>query len=462
RWKDSTRPYVLYSTRRLVNLCFKLLKSVIRNGYKANHVGHCTGFPSSLRTALPLIHRLECPPLLGVLRRNPPLVDLLTNAGAIILGRTNLSELMDCKGRGMMAGWSAVGGRRVSVYVNGGINRDDRHAGHSSPEGTSTGSAVSMSAGFAPVAIGTETSGSLIESALRTALYTIKPTVNLISQQGLVPAKSPYDVAAFLDAMTERDQENSYTKANLRLGALNPADWRKEPEACWPHPDANAQMDAELAKAYHATSSHCAKLVPDLFLNKSNMSIDEHDAYGVPIRKDLESSGVGSIEELIEFNKIHHEQELPSNHPNQYVLKMDVAYPFSVGDVTYERCLAYLRLVARNQALDHALQQNEIDIIIGSGESELASIAAAAGQLSNRTKIPFYTNAIAHNIGYPIGTTPLPYLDLNGRQFGVFVLAAANQESKILETMSAWHSTFPGRQLNTGSFRHRKGYLSHK
>ncbi|KAI1123357.1 amidase signature domain-containing protein [Nemania abortiva] len=384
-------------------------------------------------------------------RESATLVDLLVNAGAIILGKANLSELMNCKGRGMMAGWSAVGGQCVSAYVEGGIKLGDKHAGHSSPGGSSTGCAVGVSAGFAPVAIGAETSGSLVEPATRAALYSLKPTIHLISQQGLVPVshtfdsagpmtKSVYDLAVIMDVLSPRKGGESYTEAlklswsGLRIGTLHPAKWRKDARACEPDPGANAQMDEEIMGAYRTISPRCAKFVEDLTLPNPDMNVDGTDAFGVVNNADykadltaylqnLEFSSVRSIQQLIDFNKKHHFQELPSHHPRQDVLEMVVDYPVSVMDAKYKKCLEHLRLVARDQGIDCALQNNDVDVIIGPADSELASIAAAAG--------------------YPIATMPLSYLKLNGRPFGVVALASANEEMKLIEAMSAWESTFP-------------------
>ncbi|KAJ8132506.1 hypothetical protein O1611_g1116 [Lasiodiplodia mahajangana] len=384
-------------------------------------------------------------------RKNAALVDLLVDAGAIILGKANLSEFMNCKGRGMMAGWSAVGGQCVSAYVEGGIKPGDKYAGHSSPGGSSTGSAVGVSAGFAPVAIGAETSGSLVEPATRAALYTLKPTIHLISQQGLVPVahtfdsagpmtKSSYDLAVIMDVLAPLNGEQSYTEAlksswsELRIGALHPAKWRKDAEACEPNPGANAQMDEEILSAYRTISSHCAKFVEDLELTEPDMRVDGTDAFGVvnnadykadltAYLQDLEFSHIRSIQQLIDFNKEHHDQELPTHHPRQDVLEMVVNYPVSVMDAKYKKCLEHLQLVARDQGIEYALRKNNVDVIIGPADSELASIAAAAG--------------------YPIATMPLSYLKLNGRPFGVVALASANEEKKLIQTMSAWESTFP-------------------
>jgi amidase len=82
------------------------------------------------------------------------------------------------------------------------------------PSGSSAGSAVVVAAGYSPISVGTETDGSLVCPANRASVYTLKPTIGLISQTGLIPvshtmdsagpmAKTPYDIAAFLDVLRE-------------------------------------------------------------------------------------------------------------------------------------------------------------------------------------------------------------------------------------------------------------------
>ncbi|OAP53885.1 hypothetical protein AYL99_11907 [Fonsecaea erecta] len=117
-------------------------------------------------------------------------------------------------GENITSGYSAVGGQVRSAYTRGNVNPDDSSDGHSNPSGSSSGSAVAVSAGYSPFSIGTETDGSLIVPAGRAALYTIKPTIGLVPQARIVPisstfdsagpmAKTPYDMAVLLDVIID-------------------------------------------------------------------------------------------------------------------------------------------------------------------------------------------------------------------------------------------------------------------
>ena len=180
-------------------------------------------------------------------KKSADVVERLIKAGVIILGKANLSELSWYKGSGTICGWSAVGGQSQSAYVRGGIREDDTFGGHSNPGGSSSGSAIAVSAGLAPFSIGTETEGSLIMPGNRAALYTLKPTIGLVSQQGIVPVshicdaagpmtKSVLDLANLLDVIIDPAKTNlpkygfasaiTDNWADLKVGVLDPSEWK--------------------------------------------------------------------------------------------------------------------------------------------------------------------------------------------------------------------------------------------
>ena len=112
------------------------------------------------------------------------LVARLRAAGAVILGKTNLSEWANFRSTGSSSGWSSVGGQTRNPYV---LDRN--------PCGSSSGSAVAVSAGLAPLAVGTETDGSVICPASANGVVGIKPTLGLISRDGIIPIAHSQDTA---------------------------------------------------------------------------------------------------------------------------------------------------------------------------------------------------------------------------------------------------------------------------
>jgi amidase len=166
-------------------------------------------------------------------RRDAPLVRRLTDAGALILGKTNLSEWANFRSDRSLSGWSAVGGQTRNPYA---LDR--------SPCGSSSGSAVAVAAGYAPAAIGTETDGSITCPAAVNGIVGLKPTVGLISRTGVVPisvtqdtpgpmARTVKDAALVLTvlagsdpadpATTEADRHKVDYAAGLDAGSLKGA-----------------------------------------------------------------------------------------------------------------------------------------------------------------------------------------------------------------------------------------------
>lgn len=116
--------------------------------------------------------------------RDAPHVERLRAAGAVILGKANLSEWANIRSRWSSSGWSAVGGIARNPYA------PDRSAC-----GSSSGSGAAIAAGFAPAAIGTETDGSITCPAAANGLVGLKPTVGLVSRTGVVPISHVQDTA---------------------------------------------------------------------------------------------------------------------------------------------------------------------------------------------------------------------------------------------------------------------------
>jgi len=128
-------------------------------------------------------------------------VKLLRQAGAVILGKANLTEFANIIAIDMPAGYSSLGGQVKNPYAP---ELDDKAVPIVPPGGSSSGSAVAVAAGLAAAAIGTETSGSLLSPASQNGVVTVKPTVGLISRAGIVPIAHSQDTAGPL-TRTVRD-----------------------------------------------------------------------------------------------------------------------------------------------------------------------------------------------------------------------------------------------------------------
>src|SRR5580704_1535018 len=163
-------------------------------------------------------------------QRDATVVKLLRDAGAVILGKTNLTEFANILAVGMPSGYSSLGGQVRNPYAP-----EVNEAGipFVPPGGSSSGSAVAVAAGFAAAAIGTETSGSLLSPANQNGLVTVKPTVGLISRAGIIPiaasqdtagplTRTVRDAAILLNVLAVRDPRDPETRHLQR-----PADYTK-------------------------------------------------------------------------------------------------------------------------------------------------------------------------------------------------------------------------------------------
>jgi amidase len=134
-------------------------------------------------------------------RRDATIVGLLRQAGAIILGKANLTEFANILAIDMPAGYSSLGGQVRNPYAP---QLDERGVPIVPPGGSSSGSAAAVAAGLTAAAIGTETSGSLLSPACQCGLVTVKPTVGLVSRAGIIPIAHSQDTAGPL-TRTVRD-----------------------------------------------------------------------------------------------------------------------------------------------------------------------------------------------------------------------------------------------------------------
>ena len=133
--------------------------------------------------------------------KDAPLVERLRAAGAVILGKSNLSEWANFRSTHSLSGWSGRGGQCRNPYAT------DR-----TPSGSSSGSAVAVSANLCAIAVGTETDGSIVSPASINGIVGLKPTVGLVSRRGIAPISHSQDTAGPL-TRTVRD-------AALMLGVM--------------------------------------------------------------------------------------------------------------------------------------------------------------------------------------------------------------------------------------------------
>ena len=188
----------------------------------------------------------------ALLQARPPdafIVGRLRVAGAIVLAKANLSEWANFRSTRSSSGWSTVGGQTANPYA---LDRN--------PSGSSSGSASGLSAGFAPLAIGTETDGSIVSPSSACGVVGIKPTMGLVSRDGIVPlslaqdtagpmAASVADAAALLSVLAAADPADSAADHPGSFvdytSFLDPAALEGARLGIWRAPSANADAMTE-------------------------------------------------------------------------------------------------------------------------------------------------------------------------------------------------------------------------
>jgi len=308
--------------------------------------------------------------------RDSFVVERLRAAGAVILGKTNLSEWANFRGSRSISGWSGRGGQTRNPYA---LDR--------SPSGSSSGSAAAVSASLCAVAVGTETNGSIVSPSSYCGIVGFKPTVGLVSRSGIIPisssqdtagpmARTVADAAALLGVMAGVDPRDTATDASKGRAALDYARLL----------DANAlhgarigvvrsqfklhrQVDPVLEAALEAMKHAGAELVelPKL-PSRQDLGGADYQVMVYEFKAGLNayfaSLGAGApikdVEALIEFNERNRERELLF-FGQETLIEAQAKGPLT--DKVYveakERCVKW------SQSLDEVLVENRLDAIAG-------------------------------------------------------------------------------------------------
>jgi amidase len=307
-------------------------------------------------------------------RQDAFIVTRLRAAGAVILGKTNLSEWANFRSTRSTSGWSSRGGQTKNPYV---LDRN--------PCGSSSGTGAAVASSLAAIGVGTETDGSIICPASVNALVGLKPTVGLVSRRGIIPisisqdtagpmGRTVGDVALLMNALAAADDDDpagaaakdrrpaDYTEflrtdalAGKRIGVLR--------QAMGFHPAADAGLD----KAIEAMRAKGA-VVFDIKINNYNAWDDpELDVllyeFKDGLNQYLERSGsrYSSLEELIAFNRTNAEKVMP--YFGQELFERAQAKG-PLADPAYRKARDDARRLAGAEGILATLDRDELDAII--------------------------------------------------------------------------------------------------
>ncbi|MGB3873473.1 MAG: amidase [Stenotrophomonas sp.] len=368
--------------------------------------------------------------------RDAFLVQRLRQAGAVILGKTNLSEWANFRSTNANSGWSAVGGQTRNPYA---LERN--------PCGSSSGSAVAVAANFAVVAIGTETDGSITCPAAVNGIVGLKPTVGLVSRDGIIPisfsqdsagpmTRSVADAALLLAAIAGRDEADPATAAmpgravydystRLRSDALRGAriGLLRSPLAERP------EIKPVIAQAI-ATLREAGAIVIETELptagqwepDELTVLLHEFKA-GLPRHLQQWQAPVTTLAGLIAFNREHAAQEMPFF--GQELFEQAEASG-ELNDPVYISARNNARRLAGPEGIDAALRADQLDALIAPTTGVAWRTTPGEGD-----DYPGGSYGAAAVAGYPSLSVPMGHAD--GLPLGLLFMGTAWSEPRLLE-----------------------------
>jgi len=387
--------------------------------------------------------------------RDAFIVERLRAAGMIILGKGNMTEWANARGRNALGGWSGRGRLTRNPYAL------DRSAG-----GSSSGMGAAVSASLAPVAIGTETIGSIVSPAAMCGIVGLKPTVGLVSRAGIIPVsysqdtagpmgRSVRDVAMLLNVIAAPDPADPYTTrergpavadytASLDPGGLRGARIgvarnlfghslladRVAERALESLRAAGAVLvDPVNIETYEAIWGFCIEVLS----YELKASLNEYLASLGP------NAPVRSLADIIAFNLRHSDRELA------WFGQETFEYAQSKGPLTsreYTTALTMMHRLTRNEGIDQAITANRLDAIVAPTQSPawLSDIL-----LGDNTLLGSFLPAAA--AGYP--SISVPAGDVVGLPVGLLFFGRAWSEATLLRLAYAFEQRTRARRVPT-------------
>ncbi len=344
-----------------------------------------------------------------------PIVKRLRDAGAVILGKTNLSEWANFRSMHSQSGWSARGGQCCNPYA---LDRD--------PSGSSSGSGAAAAANLCAITVGTETDGSIVSPSNNCALVGFKPTLGLVSRTGIIPiahsqdtagpmTRTVADAAALLTVLCGHDPTDPATKdlagkapidytkfldrkglSGMRIGVPRKKLYGQSPEA-----------DAVAEAALDAMRREGAVIVdPADIATLGETDDSELEVLLYEFKADLNAylAGLGSrtpyrsLKDLIAFNEKNRATEMPY-FDQEIFEKAEAKGPLT--DKTYLDALAKNLRVTRAEGIDKTMDEHRLDCLVAptSAPASLIDLVNGSYGVGGSSSFP----AIA---GYPDVTVP--------------------------------------------------------
>lgn len=364
----------------------------------------------------------------NVTERDAPLVAGLRKQGAVILGKTNLSEWANFRSEDSISGWSGLGGQTRNPHV---LDR--------TPCGSSSGSGAAVAASLAAGAVGTETNGSIICPSTMNGIVGFKPTVGVISQKYIVPISSTQDTAGpmtrtvrdaamMMNAMATVENAPDYTAGlsetalqGKRVGVLMSAIGGNAEVAAL-FDEAKSEIEAAGAELIEIESLETYDTFREdtyaILLTEFKATLNAYLANAAPAVKARSLAG------LIAFNDANADRELALF--NQDIFQKSQATK-GLKDPAYLEALDRALRAVREDGLDALLEENDLDLLIAPSMGPAFLVDPVYGDHYSGGIGAIWAAAIA---GYPHLTVPMG--DVRGLPVGVSFIGAANDDADIL------------------------------
>ncbi|MEE9515780.1 MAG: amidase [Candidatus Adiutricales bacterium] len=375
------------------------------------------------------------------------LVKRLREAGAIILGKTNLSEWANMRSNRSTSGWSSRGGLTRNPYV---LDRN--------PSGSSSGSAAAVAANFCAAAIGTETDGSIVSPASANSVVGLKPSLGLISRSGIIPiahsqdtagplTRTVEDAAIMLSVLTGPDPRDPITQEGSVKGRTDYSEFL----------DKNGLEGARIGVARNFFGSHrmvdqivesaikrikqlgAALIDPANVITRGQFRDSEFEVLLYEFKHDLNEylAALGpeakahSLKEVIEFNEQNKETVMPY-FGQEAMLLAEAKGPLT--DSVYLEALEKNRILSRDEGIDATLKEHNLDAIIAP-TAGLPCLTDLVNGDSHRGGC----SSPAAVAGYPHITVPAGYA--YGLPVGLSFFGGALQEPALLKFAYAFEQS---------------------
>lgn len=369
----------------------------------------------------------------------------LRDAGAVLLGKANLSEWANFRGSHSSSGWSARGSQARNPYA---LNR--------TPSGSSSGSAIAAAASLCAAAVGTETDGSIVSPASACACVGLKPTVGLVSRSGVIPisrsqdtagpiARTVADAALLLGAMTGVDPDDQAThasegKSTRDYSAFLDKDGLKGARigVVAPRRSMHSSAKEAFAKALETMQAAGATIIKPVALPGLRDLGDAEEQvllyeFKAGINAYLAGRGeaspaVHSLADLIAFNDSHADRELPYFGQELFLESQKKG---DLDSKEYRDALARCRRCTREQGIDAATDKDRLDALVMITAGPPGPIDLVYGDADTGG-----TSTLAAVAGYPTLTVPLGAF--HGLPFGLSFVARAFAEPTLIRLAFAF------------------------